>query len=321
MLSSCVNSTTQLKRFVYSEKQMGVEFRYVIFAEKESDAENAVRHAVQRVEELNQKFSDYVVDSELWQLSASSKTGEAFKVSTEMLQVLKRAKEINTLSQGAFDVTAGPYFLLWRHARLKKMKPSARSMQRAANKVGTDKMVIDEKKSEVTLTAKGMRLDLGGIAKGFAADEALKVLLSNEFIKFALVDASGDIAMSESPLDKWPIYLSDKDEARKEFIEVSKGAVATSGDTEQFVEIDGQRYSHIVNPRTGVGVTNRCRVTVIAPDCQMADALASAVTVLGPEEGLVLIESMSGVEAMIQQKDNDKIKEFKSSGFPELKSK
>ena len=320
-MSSCATYETPVKKFVYSEKQMGVEFRYVVYAENESEADKAASRAVARVEELNQKFSDYVVDSELWQLSASSKLGKPFKVSSEMIQVLKKAKEINDLSSGAFDVTAGPYFLLWRHARLKKMKPSARSMQRAANKVGTDKLLIDEVNREVTLRAKGMRLDLGGIAKGFAADEALKVLLENESVKFALVDASGDIAMTKSPSGKWPVYLADNDEERKDFIEVSKGAVATSGDTEQFVEIDGLRYSHIVNPRTGEGVTNRCRVTVIAPDCKLADALASTVTVLGPEEGLELIESLSGVEAMIQQKGKGQIKEFKSSGFPEIKNK
>ncbi|MCM8537556.1 MAG: FAD:protein FMN transferase [Lentisphaeraceae bacterium] len=300
---------------------MGVEFRYVLYAESELEANKAVAKAVKRVEELNEKFSDYIVDSELWQLSASTKDGKPFKVSAEMLEVLQKAKEINTLSNGAFDVTAGPYFLLWRHARLKKMKPSARSMQRAANKVGTDKLLIDEGRQEVTLTASGMRIDLGGIAKGYAADEALKVLLESKSVKFALVDASGDIAMSTSPSGKWPVYLADNDKARKDFIEISQGAVATSGDTEQFVEIDGKRYSHIVNPRTGMGVTNRCRVTVIAADCQVADALASTVTVLGPEEGLELIESLSGVEAMIQQKDSNQIKEFKSSGFPELKSK
>ena len=319
LLTSC--QTDPREKYLFNDRQMGVEFRYTVYAKSKEQAQRAVTAANKRVSELNQIFSDYIVDSELWQLSESSGTNQSVKVSQEMWDILKKSMEFHKVSNGAFDITAGPYFYLWRIARVKKSLPSARSMTRAANKVGVDKIIFDDLQQKVTLTADNMRLDLGGIAKGYAADEALKVLLSHG-VKYALVDASGDIAFTESPNGFWPIYLADEEKtSASQMIELQQGAVATSGDTLQFVEIDGKRYSHIIDPKTGIGVTNRCRVTIVAQDCMTADALASTVTVLGPEKGLELIEKMDGVEVYIQQIVGDGLKSFKSSGFPELKIK
>jgi FAD:protein FMN transferase len=317
-LFGCVNFNEQ--KFIFSQRQMGVEFRYTFYADSQQVADAAVAAAIQKVEDLNLIFSDYVVDSELWRLSKSGGLEKDFKVSDDMWVVLQKSMEFHRVSDGFFDVTAGPYFLLWRQARAIKKIPAARSMHRAANKVGVDKLSFDEKQQSVKLSTAGMRLDLGGIAKGYAADEALKVLLSYG-VRYALVDASGDIAMTSAPVGKWPVYLSDSDGGEKVFIELGKGAVATSGDTLQYVEIGGKRYSHIVNPKTGLGMTNRCRVTIVAQDCQTADALASTVTVMGPKRGVELIESLAGVEAFIQKVVPGGFENFKSSGFPELKIK
>lgn len=318
LLTSCQVDPGQ--KYLFNDRQMGVEFRYTLYADSKEQAEKAVTAANKRVSDLNQIYSDYIVDSELWKLSNSSGQDKPVKVSKELWHILKKSTDFSKVSDGAFDITAGPYFFLWRKARVIKSLPLARSMARAANKVGIDKIVFDDQQQTVTLKAKGMRLDLGGIAKGYAADEALRVLLSHG-VKYALVDASGDIAMSASPTGQWPIYLADDDSTESQMIQMQHGAVATSGDTLQFVEIGGKRYSHIVNPKTGIGVTNRCRVTIIAEDCMTADAMASTVTVLGPQKGLELVEKMDGVEAFIQQVVGEGLKSFKSSGFPELKIK
>lgn len=313
IFSSC--QTANLKKYSFKSRQMGVEFRIDVFSE--SDPQEAVEKAFDRIAALNQIMSDYLVDSELWKLSESSGNNNKIKVSDDLWKVLNSAQQFNTLSHGAFDITAGPYFLLWRKSRVIKSLPSARSSKRAANKVGMEKVLFNKKDRTVELTAAKMRLDLGGIAKGYAADEALRVL-REEGVDFAMVDGSGDIAMTAHPEGSWPIFISDGVNESVEYIDFDGKAIATSGDAYQFVEIDGRRYSHIVDPKTGLGVTNRCRVTIIAPDCTTADALASTVTVLGPQKGMELVESLKGVEALVQQKESGKIKHFKSSGFPEL---
>ena len=299
---------------------MGVEFRIDLYAENRQIAENAVKKAFERISELNQIMSDYIVESELWQLSESSGKGVRVKVSPELWEILSYSKKVHTQSSGAFDITAGPYFLLWRQARVIKRLPSERSMQRAANKVGMDKLVMYANERSVELKASGMRLDLGGVAKGHAADEALKIL-QEAGIEYAFVDGSGDIAMTE-PYDKpWKVFVSDGLNEATEYVSLESGALATSGDTYQFVEIGGKRYSHIVNPVTGIGITNRCRVTIYAKSCKTADAMASAVSVLGPEKGLKLVESIEGVEALILKQEVDGKRYYKSSGFPELNKK
>jgi thiamine biosynthesis lipoprotein len=258
-------------------------------------------------------MSDYKVDSELSQLSRSSGSGESIKVSQELWTVLNKAKNIHLLSSGAFDITSGPAVILWRRACFFKTLPPAKSLARAREKCGMNHLLFHAETRSLTLTQKGMRLDLGGIAKGYAADEALATLHSLG-IKHALVDGSGDIAMTMHPHSQWKIFISDKEEQTEQFIHMQKGAVATSGDSYQFIEIKDNRYSHIIDPRTGIGVTNRCRVTIIAPDAMTADSLASAVTVMGPVKGLKLIESLPDVEALIVASG----KTYQSSNFPSL---
>jgi thiamine biosynthesis lipoprotein len=148
----------------------------------------------------------------------------------------------------------------------------------------------------------GMRLDLGAIAKGYATDEALAVLRRLGLPR-ALVNASGGISAGAPPpgRDGWRVAVAplEPDAPPSQFLRVVNGAVATSGDTWQFVEIDGKRYSHIIDPRTGWGLTTHSSVTVLAPDGMTADGLATAVSVLGPQEGLALVEQTPGVAALI----------------------
>ena len=315
LVTSCTVENHQL--FSFSARKMGVDFRIDLYAIDKKSAERAVEKAFQRIDEINQSMSDYIVDSELWKISESSGKKISFTPSKDMWNVLTFSKEVHEKSTGAFDITAGPYILMWRKARVIKSKPSERSMLRAANKVGMDKIKFDFKAKTVELTAEKMRLDLGGIAKGYAADEALKALKENG-IKYAMVDGSGDISMTENPNGFWKVFISDNKEKSQSYVKISEGAIATSGDTYQNVVIDGKKYSHIVDPITGLGVVGSYIVTVIAPNGKTADSYASALTVLGPEKGMRLVEKLDEVEALIEKRENGKVLTSKSSGFPKV---
>jgi len=306
-------SQPDTQNYSFKSRHMGVDFRIELFAEDSKKAKLAASAAFARVAKIDSVMSDYKVDSELSKLSRSSGSGKSIQVSQELWRVLNKAKKVHLLSNGSFDITSGPSVILWRRACFFKTLPPGRSLARAREKCGMNHVSFNQETRSITLKLKGMRLDLGGIAKGYAADEALATLHSLG-IKHALVDGSGDMAMTIHPYGQWKIFISDKEDQTEQFIHIQNGAVATSGDTYQFIEIKNDRYSHIIDPRTGIGVTNRCRVTIIAPDAMTADSLASAVTVMGPKLGLKLIESLPDVEALIVAPG----KTYQSSNFPSL---
>ena len=172
---------------------------------------------------------------------------------------------------------------------------------------------------DVGMEAPHVRLDLGAIAKGYAVDEALAVLRTHG-VKRALVAGSGDMAMGDSPPGRkgWRIEVAPLDVTNappKQFVLLSNAAIATSGDIFQRLEIDGKRYSHVIDPRTGTGLTDHSLVTVIAKDCTTADCLATAASVLGPAQGLGLIRKTRGAAAHIVRKSGQTIEEVESSGF------
>ena len=191
---------------------------------------------------------------------------------------------------------------LWRLARRTQQLPEAKEFAAARAKVGYQKVKLDAAKKTVQLTTPGMQLDLGGIAKGYAADEALKLLRDKFGIKQALVAASGDITCGDPPpgekgwkVDIAPIATGQKPRP----LTLANAAVSTSGDLEQFVQIGGVRYSHVLDPHTGLGLTGRRSVTVIAPAGVTADSMTKAVSVLPPEQALKLIEDTPGAAAYI----------------------
>ena len=278
------------QRFEYTAIHMGVEARVVLHAPDEAAARHAARAAFDRIAELDSVMSDYRPDSELMRVCADGRTGRR-TISRDLHRVLRRARDIAVLSDGAFDVTVGPLVRLWRDARRENRLPDSSSIAAAMHRVGPEFLLIEDTSPAIELLRPGMLLDLGGIGKGFAADEALAVLAAAGHTR-SLVDIGGDIAVGDAPPggDGWRIMTV----ASPQVLHVTNCGVATSGDTEQFVEIRGVRYSHIVDPATGLGLTNRSAVTVIAADATTADALASAVSVLGSQRGRALIGRFEG---------------------------
>lgn len=290
-----------LQRFEFRKVLMGVECRIVLYAHDEVVARRACAAAFDRIAQLDAVMSDYRPDSELMRVCA--KAHEApMKVSDDLFVVLKTAQEIAEASGGAFDITVGPFVALWRQARKTKRLPTEAELAAAREKVGWRKVRLDPQKRTVQLLVADMRLDLGGIAKGYAGDCALAVLHSFGVTR-AMVEFGGDIVLGDPPPNRkgWRILLPDETGKPKKVLELANCAVSTSGTTEQFVEIGGRLYSHIVDPRTGLGLTKWRLVTVVAPKGILSDALATALCVLGEKEGLKLVNAY-GVAAYFYER-------------------
>ena len=275
---------------------MGVQVRLVVWAADEATARSACTSAFARVGELDRIMSDYRADSELMRLCAQA-GGQAVPVSADLFTVLERAQDLARRSGGAFDVTSGPGVRLWRQARRSGRMPSDQDLSRARRLTGWQMLRLDAQRRTAQLLTAGMQLDLGGIAKGYAGDCALAVLRAAG-ISSAMYEAGGDIVVGDRPPGRsgWVIRVAETDQQ----LTLANAAVSTSGDTEQFVQIDGVRYAHIVDPRTALGLTGRVAATVVAPDGLTADALATAACVLGPVEGRRLVGTYPGTTAYIR---------------------
>ncbi|MCH7945937.1 MAG: FAD:protein FMN transferase [Armatimonadetes bacterium] len=265
-----------LQRFAFSQLHMGVRVDITLYAPDEVTAAGAARAAYSRYAELEQTMSDYRPDSELMRLCAHAGTGPV-SVSEDLFLVLSQAQKISELTDGAFDVTASPVVRLWREARRTGEMPSQADRDAALKLVGWQRMTLDPRWRTVDLALPGMLLDLGGIAKGYANDEAIRVMKANG-VERAMVQAGGDISVSGPPPGRlgWAITVRGLPDT----LYLKHAAVSTSGDTEQFVEIDGVRYSHVVDPRTGLGVTTRIQATVVAGRGLVSDPVATAATVM-----------------------------------------
>lgn len=306
-----------LTRFEFKQPHMGTLFTITLYAPDAATARRASEAAFARIAALNATMTDYDPESELMRLSRAP-IGVAVPVSADLFNVLQKGQRLAALSDGAFDVTIGPVVRQWRRARRTGELPPPAALAHARALVGWHKLRLDAPTRSVMLLAPEMQLDLGGIAKGYAADAAL-VVLKSQGCGSALVAASGDIAVGEAPPGKtgWrvsigspvpsPVPAGEPTPATRsaaaaplaQTLLLKNAAVSTSGDAEQFVEIDGVRYSHIVNPHTGVGLTNQLQVTIVAPHATETDALATTVCVLGIDRGLSLVESQPDTAALI----------------------
>ena len=274
----------------FTQVHMGLPVRIVLHADDGDRARDAARQAFERIVALDRMMSDYRPDSELRQLEA--RAGRPVVVSRELFAVIQRAVEVSRATAGAFDPTVAPLVALWRDARRNGRLPALNDLERARALVGWNRLALDAKRSSVHLQ-RGTRLDLGGIAKGYILQEALATL-RRAGVTRALVESGGDIVVGDAPpgRDGWTIAVPAADpDFRQAASRLTNSALSTSGATMQFVEIAGVRYSHVIDPRTGLGVTNGVTAHVIARDAATSDALATALTVVGHQ----------GLDALRQQ--------------------
>ena len=305
-----------LTRFEFIEPHMGTQFRIVLYAADDATAKQASRAAFRRVTDLNATMSDYLPESELMRLCKKA-GGPPVPVSPDLFAVLARAAEISRITDGNFDVTVGPVVRLWRRSRRSQLLPDDKELAAAKALVDYRLVELDPIARTVRLAKAGMQLDLGGIAKGYAAD-AVQTVLKQHGITRSLVAAGGDIAVSGPPPGKpgWEIGVARAPSEPKDgpTLILRDAGVSTSGDAEQYVEIGGKRYSHIVDPRTGLGLTDSWQVTVIAPDATTSDGLTKVLCVLGPERGLKAITGLP-ISARLVRMSGGKLEEHRSSTF------
>ena len=310
------------QKYTFNRPKMGSPFIITAYADDSIKLLNIIDLAYKRVDTLNQIFSDYLATSEI---NTLCKTQEPFiwqPISKDLFHVLMLSKEAYEASGGAYDVTVAPLVRLWRKARKEKILPDETALKAALSKVGFRHIEID-KSSKMRFYWGGVSLDFGGIVKGYAAQEVVNLLTVNGF-PICFADAGGDLAMGAPPISKdtltsgWRIGVSvpnDENQIMPQFLYLQNQAVATSGDLYQSVEINGKTYSHIVNPKTGLGLTHRRNVTVIAPDGAQADWLATACSVLSIKKAMKLVKKYPNVELLILENRKGKIKYWQSTGL------
>ena len=282
---------------------MGVDTRLVVYATDKTIAEKACAAAFERIAALDTMMSDYRKNSELNNLSDHA-GGPSVHVSHELFKVLVTAQEISSQSDGMFDVTIGPVVQLWRKARKTAVFPDREALKEARKKVGWQMMSLDKAKQTVKLAIPGMRLDLGAIAKGYADDEA-QIVLKQNGITSALVEMGGDIVVSDAPPGSkgWTIEVPNSKSGHSK-IQVANCAISSSGDTEQFVVIDGVKYSHVINPHSGLAMTNHVEVTIITKNGLISDPLSTALTLVSPSRQKELLRRYAGTKMYLRVGSN-----------------
>ena len=279
-LQSGITAWSQ-NRFEYSHPQMGTVFRLVFYSFQDSSEARALAKTVfDRIDSLNAHFSDWLPESELNLLCQKAGEKGCQKVSAELADILHQSKGFARQSRGAFDISVGALTRLWRRSRNLKELPEPERVASALKTVGWRKIDVYPRMSCVRLRREGARLDLGGIAQGWAADDCLGILRNNG-ITIALVDAGGDIALGDPPPDMngWQIDVPSASGNTR--MVLKNCGITTSGAASRYLELGGKRYSHIIDPRTGQPLVHRTQVTVLAENATTADAWATAISVLG----------------------------------------
>ena len=310
-------SEAQDNRYTYSTQKMGSPFNLVLYADTKQIADSAAQESFRLVDSINLICSDYDSTSELFKLRYSV-VGLPVRVSPILFELLYVAKAANKDAYGSFDITVGPLSRLWRSARKSQQFPTNGAINTARNRIGFNKVQLDSAAQTITFLQPNMQLDMGAIAKGYAADMVL-ALLQSHGITTALVDAGGDMVVAGMPPQKkgWTIGINvpgQQEQLLEPKLILSNKAVATSGDAFQYMLHEGKKYGHIIDPRTGYGVTFQRNVTVVAPDATTADWLATACSILTLNQVKILAKKYKS-EVLITTLQNGRIRKVSFGQF------
>ena len=318
LLPGFVIAQPDMIRFSFRRGLMGTQFNVIFYAPDSLMAQRANAAVSTRMDSLNQIMSDYLDGSEINELSRTAGSGKWVPVSADLFAVLQKAKTIAARSNGRFDPTLGPLTSLWRRAVRRKEFPTDKERHRARRAVGYRLMDLNSTTRSVQLRRKGMRLDVGGIGQGYAIDEAIK-RFADYGITSALVDIGGDILVSGAPPGSqgWRVSIGSGNAGDTDTttIFLKNAAITTSGDTYRFLEYKGQRYSHIMDPRSGLGLRHFIRATVLAPDGYRADALTKVFSVAGLRKSRQLVKRFPGVRLLILENKRGRLRKWQSAPF------
>ena len=295
-------------------KLMGTAFEITVVAQNEDIGYINISEAVSEIERIEKMISSWNPDSETSLINKNAGI-KPVKVSHELYALIERAQKISEITDGAFDITYASMDRVWKFDGSMKKIPTQLEIQKSIEKIGYQKIRLDADAKTVFLTEKGMKIGFGAIGKGYAADKAKELLMSKQ-VKGGLINASGDLTTwgTKATGEKWMVGIANPLSKEKVFswLPIIESAVATSGNYEKFVKFKGQKYSHIIDPRTGYPTKGIQSVSIFAKNAELCDAMATAVFVMGRDSGLHLINQIGGVEAVVVDSDN---KLHKSSGI------
>jgi FAD:protein FMN transferase len=315
LLQSLAQPTPTLSRFVFRRGLFGTQFVSILYAPDSTVAKRAYNAVSARMDSLNQIMSDYLDGSEINNLSKTAGQNRFVPVSATLFDVLTKAKTIAQTSGGRFDFTIGPLSQLWRRAVRRGEFPTAKQRRTARKSVGYQLVELDSATKSVRLRRPGMKLDLGGIGQGYALDVAQTVLHQHNVYTF-LLDLGGDVLAGNPPPNQaqgWRILVgSPTNEKQAQFtnpadtltVFLKNAAVTTSGDTYRFLEHNGKRYSHVMNPCSGLGLRHFVRATVLAPTGTYADALTKVFSVAGIGKSRRLLKRFPGAALYLLENRN-----------------
>jgi thiamine biosynthesis lipoprotein len=288
---------------------MGNRFEITVVCESESWAETVIPEAIEEIRRIERLLTTFNDESQTNLVNQNAGI-QPVKVDKEVFDLIQRSKRISAITQGAFDISYGSIDKsLWNFDQSMTALPGKETAKNLVRLINYRNVILDEEKCTVFLKEKGMRIGFGGIGKGYAAEKA-KLLLQQKGITSGIVNAAGDLtAWGHQPGGKpWTIGIADPNASRHAFssLEITNTAVATSGNYEKYVVIDGKKYSHTIDPKTGLPVKGIKSVTVICPNAEIADAMATPVMIMGVKVGLDLVNQVKGLECIIID-DNDKI--------------
>jgi thiamine biosynthesis lipoprotein len=288
---------------------MGNRFEISVVSDNKAWAQQRIDTAIAEISRIEKLLTTFNDDSQTNAINNNAGIGPV-QVDREVFDLIKRSLRISELTQGAFDITYGSIDKrLWNFDQTMTSLPDKETAKKMVRLINYRNIILDEEKCLVFLLEKGMRIGFGGIGKGYAAERA-KQVMKQEGVASGIVNASGDLsAWGLQPNGKkWTVGIANPDSSHDIFsyMDITDMAVATSGNYEKFIMIDGKKYSHTINPRTGLPVTGIKAVTIITTNAEIADAMATPVMIMGINAGLDMINQMKNIEAVIID-DNNKI--------------
>ena len=296
-------SLSLLGNEVFSDKMllMGCDFEITVVAKDAEQGAFFIQLAVDEIKRIETLISSWDEHSQTSLINRSA-GGKGVAVDKELIDLIERSKRLSQITDGAFDITFSSLNELWKFDGEQHNIPNEKEITKALGLVGSEKIVIDHKSGEVTLAHKAMKIGFGAIGKGYAADKA-KELLMNHHVSSGIINASGDMTLWGSQIsgEEWKVAITNPFNQDEVFavLPFTEGAIVTSGNYVKFIIIEGDKYSHIIDPRTGIPAIGLSSVTVFAPKGELADALATSIFVLGAVNGLELINQIPQVECVI----------------------
>lgn len=292
--------------FHKTTKLMGSRFDISVVAENQLEADGFIEMGISEISRIEKLISSWDPDS---QTSAINKNAgiQEVQVDKELFELIERALKISKLTDGAFDISYASMDVIWKFDGTMTEKPSEEDIKRSVEKIGYKNILLNKEKSTVFLTKEGMKIGFGAIGKGYAADKT-KTLLMERGVKAGIINASGDMnTWGKQPNGKpWMVAITNPLNKEKAFswLPIDNSAIVTSGNYEKFVRFDNVRYSHIIDPRSGYPTTGIISATILSPSAEIADALATAVFVMGVDVGLDFINQLKGVECILVDENN-----------------